>query len=273
MIELVKQAYPEIEIDVEPSPGGQANVRKLAAGKADLALTTMDQLYDAVNGTGAFKEPIKNVYYTLYTYPSPLHIAVLADVPAKSIRDLKGKSVALPPRGSPSIVGWELVIKAYGMKPQDHSTISYGSISEIVELMKNRQAEATFILLPTPASFMLDLGSSRKVRLLSLDEDVIRELGKVNKGYIRHVIPAGTYKEQGHPEEALTVQIPTGIIARQGAPDEAIYKFVKTVIEKKDQLDKVIAVIKQTKARDMGVELGLPYHPGALKYFKEAGMV
>ena len=108
------------------------------------------------------------------------------------------EAVALPPRGNTSLAeGWELLLKVVGLKLDDLGTKSYGSITENGELIKNRQAVAMGWYTVVPASFVLDVGSSRKLRMVGLTEDTIKKMQALNAGFIRHVVPKGTYGAYG----------------------------------------------------------------------------
>ncbi len=270
--ELVKQKSPEIEITVEPG-ATYINIEKLAAGKADLGWANLDGFYDALEGRPPMRSKITNVYYMVYMYPNVFQVAVPEDSGVRSFRDLKGRSVALPPQGNSSLIAWEAALKAHGMTIQDFGTVSYGSIADHVELIKNRQADAMGWFTTVPASFMLDLGTSRKMRILSFDDEALKKIEEINKGYRKHIIPAGTYREQGHPEQAVTFQTPTIMIVRAELPEDLVYRITKIVVENKDELARAVPAIKNTQKAEMGQDLGVPYHPGALKYYKEAGIV
>ena len=104
-------------------------------------------------------------------YPNVWQLVVPASADIRKVTDLKGKAVALPPRGNTSLSeGWELVLRVNGMKLDDLGTKSYGSLTENAEAIRNRQAFAMGWTTTVPASFMLDLGTSMKLRMLSVPD-------------------------------------------------------------------------------------------------------
>jgi hypothetical protein len=165
------------------------------------------------------------------------------------------------------------LLKASGMKLDDLGTKSFGSISENVELIKNRQAVAMGWYTVVPASFVLDLGSSRKLRMVPVSEDIIAKMRQLNPGFVRHVVPKGTYAAYGIDEDVVTIQAPTILIASSKTPPDVIYKVTKAIIEGRESFGNVVAVMKGVTAKDMAQNFGLPYHPGAEKYYKEAGLL
>src|SRR3989304_2600569 len=185
-----------------------------------------------------------------------------------------GKAVARPPRGNTSLAeGWELLLKAYGMKLDDLGTKSFGSLTENGELIKNRQAVAMGWFTTVPASFVLDVGSARKLRMIPVPEDIIKKMQGFNAGFVRHVVPKGTYTAYGFDEDLLTIQSPTILIASSKAPVEAIYKVTKAIIEGREHFGNVTASMKGIAAKEMAQNFGMPYHPGAEKYYREAGLL
>jgi TRAP transporter TAXI family solute receptor len=124
-----------------------------------------------------------------------------------------------------------------------------------------------------PASFMLDLGTSRKLRMLSVPDDVIEKVRQVNPGFQRYVIPRATYAQYGVEEDVQTFQAATILIAHARTPADVIYKVARAVVEGREDFGRVTSAMKGVSARDMAQSFGMPYHPGAEKYYREAGLL
>jgi TRAP transporter TAXI family solute receptor len=124
-----------------------------------------------------------------------------------------------------------------------------------------------------PASFMLDLGTSMKLRMLSVPDDIIEKLRKINPGFVRHVIPKATYAQYGVDEDVVTIQAATILIVHAKTPADVVYKITKAVVEGREDFGRVTAAMKGVTAKDMSQSFGMPYHPGAEKYYKEAGLL
>ena len=127
-----------------------------------------------------------------------------------------------------------MLLRVQGMKLDDLGTKSYGSITENGELIKNRQAVAMGWYTVVPASFVLDVGSSRKVRMVPVSEDTIKKMQAINPGFVRHVIPKGAYAAYGVEEDVVTIQAPTILIASSKTPANVIYKVTKAIVEGRD---------------------------------------
>jgi uncharacterized protein len=272
--DVVRKKFPEVNVQVEPG-AALVNMEKIRNDKADLGWSMTTVVADARAGAGSWKgkqtdKPLMVANY----YPNVWQLAVPADSDIRSIADLRGKAVALPPRGNTSLnEGWELLLRVHGMKLDDLGTKSFGSITENVELIKNRQAVAMGWFTTVPASFILDLGSARRLHLLAIPEDKIAEMKRHNAGFVRHVISKDAYAAQGVEADVLTVQAPTILIASAKTPAEVIYKITKALVEGREAFGNVTAAMKGVTAAQMAESFGLPHHPGAEKYYREAGLL
>ncbi|MEK7770537.1 MAG: TAXI family TRAP transporter solute-binding subunit, partial [candidate division NC10 bacterium] len=151
--DVVKKKFPEVDVQVEPG-AALVNMEKIRNDKADIGWSMTTVVADARAGAGSWKgkqtdKPLMVANY----YPNVWQLVVPADSEVKQLADLKGKPVALPPRGNTSLAeGWELLLRVNGMKLDDLGTKSYGSLTENVELIKNRQAVAKGWFTTVPAS-------------------------------------------------------------------------------------------------------------------------
>ena len=271
--EVIKRKFPELDVQVEPG-AALVNMEKMRNDKADLAWSMTTVLSDARAGANSWKgkQTDKPLFVANY-YPNVWQLTTPVSADIRKFADLKGKAVALPPRGNTSLSeGWELLLQAHGMKLDDLGTKSYGSLTENAEAIRNRQAFAMGWFTTVPASFMLDLGTSLKLRMLSVPDDVIEKLRKINPGFIRHVIPKATYAQYGIEEDVVTFQAPTILIAHAKTPADVVYKITKAVVEGREDFGRVTAAMKGVTAKDMAQSFGMAVHPGAEKYFKEAGL-
>jgi uncharacterized protein len=272
--EVIKKKYPELDVLVEPG-AALVNMEKMRNDKADLAWSMTTVLADARAGNNTWKgkQTDKPLFVANY-YPNVWQFVVPASADVKSLKDLKGKSVALPPRGNTSLAeGWEWLLKVNGMKLDDLGTKSYGSLTENAEAIRNRQAVAMGWYTTVPASFMLDLGTSMKLRMIPVSEAEIAKMKELNAGFVRHVVPKGTYSQYGIDEDVVTIQAPTILIAHAKTPADVVFKVAKAVVEGREDFGRVTAAMKGVSAKDMAQNHGMPYHPGAERYYREAGLL
>jgi TRAP transporter TAXI family solute receptor len=272
--QVVNKRYPELNVQVEPG-AALVNMEKIRNDKADIGWSMTTVMADAQKGEGQFagKATDKGLFVANF-YPNVWQLVVPANSEIKSIKDLKGQPVALPARGNTSLAaGWEYLLKVNGMTLNDLGAKSYGPVSSNAEAVKNRQAMAAGWFTVVPASFILDLGSAMPVRVLPVSEEEFGALRKLNSGFVRYTIKAGLYKDQGVTEAVPTFQSPTVLIASSKVSPEVIYKITKAIVEGRDEFGNVASEMKGVKASDMAESLGMPYHPGAEKYYREAGLL
>jgi TRAP transporter TAXI family solute receptor len=272
--EVIKKKFPELDVQVEPG-AALVNMEKIRTDKADLGWSMTNVLSDARTGTGQWsgKATDKALYVANY-YPNVWQLVVPAASDIKSIKDLKGKAVALPARGNTSLAdGWEVLLRVNGLKLDDLGPKSYGPVSSNAEAVKNRQAMAAGWFTVVPGSFILDLGSTMKLRMLGVSDEEFAKIKQINPGFVRHTIKAGTYADQGITEDVQTFQSPTILIASSKTPADVIYKVTKAVVEGRGDFASVSKVMTGVTPQDMGRDFGMPYHPGAARYYKEIGVL
>jgi TRAP transporter TAXI family solute receptor len=272
--QIVNKRFPELNVQVEPG-AALINMEKIRNDKADIGWSMTTVMADARKGEGQFagKQTDKALYVANF-YPNVWQLVVPANSDIKTIKDLKGQPVALPARGNTSLAaGWEYLLKVNGMTLNDLGAKSYGPVSSNAEAVKNRQAMAAGWFTVVPASFVLDLGSAMQMRMLPVSDEEFAELRKLNPGFVRYTIKADLYKEQGITGTIQTFQSPTVLVASSKTSPDVVYKITKAIVEARDEFGNVASVMKGVTAADMAEDVGMPYHPGAEKYFREAGLL
>lgn len=272
--QIINKRFPELNVQVEPG-AALVNMEKIRSDKADIGWSMTTVMSDAQKGEGQFagKQTDKGLYVANF-YPNVWQLVVPASSDIKSVKDLKGQPVALPSRGNTSLAaGWEYLLKVNGMTLNDLGPKSYGPVSSNAETMKNRQAVAAGWFTVVPASFVLDLGSAMPVRMLPVSDEEFAALRKLNPGFVRYTVKADLYKDQGIAGAVQTFQSPTVLIASSKTSPEVIYKITKALVEGREEFGNVASVMKGVTAADMASDVGMPYHPGAQKYYREAGLL
>lgn len=263
--ELIKE---KAGVGVTVSPGGGiANVLAIETGKADLGFGNTSSTVDGVAGREPFKAKTQSVRYVSTLYRQFFQIVVREDSGVKSVADLKGKSIAPGPRGFTGEQIARHVLQVYGLSYADMSKVNHVGYNDAISLMRDRHLDAFMPITTIPASSIMDIASSHKIRLLSLPEEKIQDLKKINSGYVRYVIPKGTY--QGQNEDVVAVGTYTDLLVSANVSDDVVYKLTRALVENKDRLAAVVKEIGATQPKEMAPDLGVPYHPGALRYWKE----
>jgi len=269
LAELVGKALPEVNISVLPG-GGITNIKAVEEGKAQMSFSNAVSAIDALEGREPFRKKAEKIRHMLILYPQYFQIVVLEDSGVQTPMDLKGKAIAPGIKGYTGEQMARHLLQVYGLSYRDMSKVQYISYADAIGLMKDGHIQAFMPVTTVPASSVIDLATDRKIRLLSLPEDKLAELQAINPGYVKRTIPKGTY--QGVDYEVTTFGTFTHLIVHADLPEDLVYQMTKIIVENVATLGEVVKDIQGITPQDMAAELsGIPYHPGALKYFKEIG--
>ncbi|MHB8916834.1 MAG: TAXI family TRAP transporter solute-binding subunit [Desulfocucumaceae bacterium] len=272
MLEDVLRANPNITGSTAPI-GGAANIMGVRDGKLKMAFSLSATTGDALEGKGIFKEsgPVKNFRLLATLFPEPTQIVVAADSGINSVEQLKGKRITPGPKGSAVEQDTLRVLQAYGMTYKDFQSQMI-SFDEAAQQMLDKHIDSIFYgAMICPAPGIISVGSQKPIKLLSLPDDKIDSIVKANKGTVPYTIAPGTYKGVDYPVKGIATIC--NIIAREDMPDEVAYSIVKTIYENFDRYATVTKAMSLSKKEDMPKDMGLPIHPGALKFYKEKGLV
>lgn len=263
--ELIKE---KAGVNVTVSPGGGiANVLAIETGKAELGFGNTSSTVDGVMGRDPFKAKTEQTRYVSTLYRQFFQIVVRDDSGIRSVADLKGKSIGPGPRGFTGEQIARHVLQVHGLSYADMSKVHHIGYNDAISLMRDGHLHAFMPITTIPASSIMDIASSHKIRLLSLPEEKIQQLKKINSGYVRYMISKGTY--QGQNQDVVTVGTFTDLLVSAKLSDDVVYKLTRALVENKDRLSAVVKEIGATQPKEMAPDLGVPYHPGALRYWKE----
>jgi hypothetical protein len=266
--DAIQKEIPGVTVSVAPG-GGMANVEGLELGKCDIGYSNSSSAVDAFYGRPPFKKKMENMRQLANLYPQYFQMVVWEDSGIKSVADLKGKAISPGPKGHTGELLAQQVLEVYGLSYKDMAKIHHVQYSDSVSLMKDGHAQAFILGTTIPASTIIDLAAAKKIRLLALPDDKIKALQKINAGYLKRVIPKGTYP--GVDYDVPGVGYFTHLVISAKLPDELVYKITKTLANNLPRFANVVKDMKSTTPKDLALDLGIPYHPGALKYFKEIG--
>ncbi|MDH4050214.1 MAG: TAXI family TRAP transporter solute-binding subunit [Rubrivivax sp.] len=259
-------------LKVQVLPGaGIANVKAIQAGKADLGFANSISTVDGVAGRAPFTEKATNVCNVATLYPQYFQIVATADAGIKSLADLKGKGLAVQPKGNTAEFISQQALEVYGMKYEDMGRVSYVSYTDAVSLMKDNNAQAFTLGTTVPASAIMDLASARDISIIGFPEDKFQAMRALNPGYTKLVIPAGSYPKQ--TADVPTIGYATHVIARCDLDEKVVYTVLKGMVDNQADLAAIAKAMGKTTPRMMAEDIGVPMHKGATKYYKETGVL
>ena len=259
-------------LKVQVLPGaGVANVKAVQAGKADMAFGNSISTVDGVAGRAPFSAKADNVCNVATLYPQFFQVVANADSGINSLGDLKGKPVAVQPKGNTAEFITQQALEVYGLKYADLGRTSFVSYTDAVSLMKDNNAEAFTLGTTVPASSIMDLASARDIKIIPIPDDKFQAMKKLNPGYTKLVIPAGSYPKQ--TQDVPTIGYATHVIARCDLDPDVVYKMLKGMVDNKADLAAIAKAMAPTTPKMMAEDIGVPMHKGAEKYYKEAGVM
>jgi len=259
-------------LKVQVLPGaGIANVKAIQAGKADLGFANSISTVDGVAGRPPFDSKATNVCNVATLYPQYFQVVANADAGISSIADIKGKGLAVQPKGNTAEFISQQALQVYGLKYSDMGRVSYVSYTDAVSLMKDNNAQMFTLGTTVPASAIMDLASARDIKIIGIPDDKFQAMRKLNPGYTKLVIPAGSYPKQ--TQDVQTIGYATHVIARCDLDEGVVYKILKGMVDNKADLVAIAKAMGGTTPKMMAEDIGVPMHKGAVRYFKEAGVL
>ena len=206
-------------------------------------------------------------------YPNVMHIVVAANSNIKSIKDFEGKKFVPGAIGSATEINSKEILGLYGLDYKEKKNVKgeYLGYSEAAEALKDGRVDGILIAGGLPTSAVLDAASSLKIRILSLEPDMIAKLKQTMPWYYEITIPKGTY--MGQTEDVHTVAVANLLICREDLSNDLVYNMTKTLHDNQKDLVAAHSAAKDMKLQEALKGMTVPLHPGAEKYYKEKGIV
>ncbi len=264
--DVLQRQIPEVNVTV--SPGGSiANAEAIEGGKCEIGFSHSSAAVDGIQGRPPFKQKMENMRQLANLYPQYFHILVMENSWINSVADLKGKIICPGKKGDAIEVWTRQLLEIYGLSYKDMAKVQHVGWSDAVALMKDGHAHAFLLGTTIPASSVMELAADRKIRLLALPEDKIKGFEKINAGYIKRVIPKGTYRGVDH--DVLAVGNFAHLIISAKLPEDLVYKITKALVSELPGFGNIVRDMKGVTPKDLALDIGVPFHPGALRYYKE----
>jgi hypothetical protein len=271
----LSQAYgkvlPATKISVQATKASAENLNLLQQGKGEVAFALGDSVSDAWKGDeeAGFKTPLKKLRAIAGLYPNYIQIIANAESGIKTIADLKGKRISVGAPKSGTELNARAILKAAGLTYKDFAKVEYLGFGESVEPMKNRQLDVTLQSVGLGAASIRDLAISINIIMVSVPAEVVAKVG--DAAYQVAIIPADTYKGQTAP--VPTVAIKNILVTHEGVPVDTVYAMTKSMYDNLDGLIAAHTAAKGIVKKDAVAGLPIPLHPGAEKYYREAGLL
>jgi TRAP transporter TAXI family solute receptor len=269
--QIYGKAMPGAKTSAQVTKASVENLNLLQAGRGEIAFSLGDSLSDAWKGNeeAGFKTPLKKLRTIAAIYPNYIQIVANADSGIKTLADLKGKRIAVGAPKSGTELNARAIFKGAGLSYKDFAKVEYLPFGESVELMKNRQLDATLISAGLGVAAIRDLATSVKIVIVSVPADVVAKIGEA--AYQAGTVPANTYN--GQTEAVSTVAIQNFLVSHEGVSIDAAYKMTRAIFDNLPDLQAAHAAAKAITRENAAKAPPAPLHPGAEKYYREVGLI
>jgi TRAP transporter TAXI family solute receptor len=262
------EKIPGMNVTVQTTGGSVENVRLTNKKEAELAIAQSDTLDFAYNAKESFKEKLINVRAIAVLFPEIMQLVVRADSPIKSFMDLKGQKISVGAPGSGTEACFRTLMGIHGLKKEDIRA-QYLSFAEGVEQFKDRHIDAIVVLAGIPTAAVMDVSVQREIRILPIADDMIAKVVQVNPFLTPAKLPANTYK--GLTSEVRTIAVMAAMVVNSEIKEDIVYNLTKVLFENQSTL-----AMSHVKGKELNIQtavkgVSIPFHPGAVKFYKEKG--
>ncbi len=263
-----------IRCSVESTGGSIYNLNALRAGELDLAVAQSDWQYHAYNGTSDFKDdgPFKKLRAVFSLHPEPFTVVARKDANVKNFDDLKGKRVSVGNPGSGQRATAEVLMNEMGWDMSAFSLAAELKAAEQSQALCDNKIDAFFYTVGHPSGAIKEATTSCDSVLVNVQNDATKKLVEENPYYRVATIPGGMYR--GNPDDTTTFGVAATFVTTADVPDDVVYQIVKAVFENFDSFKRLHPAFENLKKEEMVHDaLSAPLHPGAVKYYKEVGLM
>jgi hypothetical protein len=273
LAQALSQAVPEVVVTSQAGNASVANCNLIRDKQVESAFVQSNVAYNAYNGLEQFKDkPAKNLRFIASLYPETIQIVARADSKIKTVKDIKGKRLVPGDRGSGTEVDTLNILGAYGYTYKDFSSVDWLSFSGGAQRLQDKQADVTFTTAGWPTAAITELAISTNIVLVPIDEAKIKDITKKYPFYSRIIIPKATYK--GQEKDVPTITTMAQWVVGAEVPDEVVYKLTKALWENgAKKMAEAHSQGKNVQPKTALAGMGIPLHPGAEKFYKEAGLI
>jgi TRAP transporter TAXI family solute receptor len=269
-----KDKSSSVRCTVESTGGSVYNINTIRAGELQMGVAQSDWQYHAYNGTSKFKDkgPFKELRAIFSVHPEPFTVVARADSGIKNFDDLKGKRVNIGNPGSGQRGTMEVLMAAKGMSKSDFALASELKAGEQSKALCDNKIDAMVYTVGHPSGSIKEATTTCDSVLVTVDGAAVDKLIADNDFYRSATIPGGMYR--GNANDAKTFGVGATVVSSSKVSEAAVYHIVKSVFENFEAFQKLHPAFRNLKKSEMISDgLSAPLHRGAIKYYKEAGLM
>src|SRR6201991_1482164 len=260
----------DVKTRVQATKASVENLILLQQGRGELAFTLGDSLKAAWDGDeeAGFKTRLDKLRIIGAIYPNYIQIVATADSGIRTLADLKGKSLSVGAPKSGTELNSRAILAAAGLSYKDIGKVEYLPFAESVDLMKNRQLNATLQSAGLGVASLKDLSTSTDITVVAVPKEVVDKIGPP---FVSVKIPANTYT--GQDKDVPTAAVVNYLVTSSAVSDDLAYQMTKLIYESLPELANAHAAGKEIKLATAATGSPVPLHPGAIRYYKEKGLI
>src|SRR6266576_3899633 len=267
---IYSDKIPNVKTQVQATKASVENLILLQQGRGEIAFTLGDSLKAAWDGDeeAGFKSRLDRLRTLGAIYPNYIQIVATAESGIKTLADLKGKSLSVGAPKSGTELNSRAILAAAGMGYKDMGKVEYLPFAESVDLMKNRQLNATLQSAGLGVASLKDLSTSTEITVVSVPKAIADKIGPP---FVPAIIPANTYT--GQDKDVPTAAVVNYLVTSSAISDDLAYQMTKLVYESLPELANSHVAGKEIKLEKAATGSPVPLHPGAIRYYKEKGLI
>ena len=267
---IYSDKIPNVKTQVQATKASVENLVLLQQGRGELAFTLGDSLKAAWDGDeeAGFKSKLDKLRAIGAIYPNYIQIVATAESGIKTLADLKGKSLSVGAPKSGTELNSRAILSAAGMTYKDLGKVEYLPFAESVDLMKNRQLNATLQSAGLGVASLKDLSTASQITVVSVPKAVVDKIGPP---FVAATIPANTYT--GQDKDVPTAAVVNYLVTSSAVSDDLVYQMTKLIFESLPELATAHVAGKEIKPENAANGSPVPLHPGAIRYYKEKGLI
>ena len=267
---IFSDKLPGVKTQVQATKASVENLVLLQQGRGEIAFALGDSLKAAWEGDeeAGFKAKLGKLRTIGAIYPNYIQIVATADSGIKTLADLKGKSLSVGAPKSGTELNSRAILAAAGLSYKDLGKVEYLPFAESVDLMKNRQLDATLQSAGLGVASLKDLSTSIDIAVVAVPKDVVDKIGPP---FTSVKIPANTYT--GQEKDVPTAAVTNYLVTSSAVSDDLAYQMTKLIYESLPELANSHVAGKDIKLENAANGSPIPLHPGAIRYYKEKGLL
>jgi len=273
MAAYINSAVKAVSVTAQASGGVNENINRLDMGVADVALSSHWDAYQAYRGEGQFKKKFTNMSGLGILFKNWSEPYTVKKSGIQTFADLKGKKISVGAAGGSMHKFMSMYLQAHGIDPEKDVKLVYLPPMESVDAIRDGQIDAVMEIAGIPTAAITDLSVTSPITIIQFAPGLREKFLKDNPMFVPLTIPAGTYK--GVDKDVLTVGMLAIWACRNDLPEDLAYQMVKAIYSNEGlaYLKKVHAAALSITREDAAKNMPIPIHPGALKFYKEAGLM